>query len=383
MAAAASLPIALDAMGGDHAPREIVRGALLGAARLGVDVALVGRRAEIERETGVAMADPELARAAGDVASLQAALRRLSIVEADEVIGMDEHPAAAVRGKKGASVVVACEMVAGGRARAAVSAGNSGAVLAAALFHVKRLRGVARPAIGTTLPRSDGGSTFLVDVGANADCRPEWLAQFGVMGAVYARVMMDVAAPRVGLLSNGEEPGKGSALVQAASPLLAAAPIQFVGNVEGKDLFRDVCEVVVTDGFTGNIALKTAEGIGEFLFAAIGTEARKSLQGKIGGALLKPKLRPIRDRADYRNTGGALLLGVDGEVVIAHGRSDAEAIVSALRVAHMAAERDVHSVIGKEIASAGGAAGASGDGDVAVVGAADAGQHTHEAETRS
>ena len=359
----ASLPIALDAMGGDNAPREIVRGALLGAARLGVDVALVGRRADVERELS----------AASDVGEARV---RISVVDAAEVIGMDEHPAAAVRAKKGASVVVACGMVAEGRARAVVSAGNSGAVLAAALFTVKRLRGVARPAIGTSLPRADGLSTFVLDVGANADCKPEWLAQFGVMGSVYAQAMMGVRGPRVGLLSNGEEPGKGSALVQAASPLLEAAPIRFVGNVEGKDLFRDVCDVAVTDGFTGNIALKTAEGIGEFLFSAISAEARKSLQGKVGGLLLKPKLRPIRDRADYRSTGGALLLGVDGEVVIAHGRSDAEAIVSALRVARDAADREVHTVIGREIAAV---SGGSADDDGAVVAAADAGQREHEA----
>jgi glycerol-3-phosphate acyltransferase PlsX len=315
---------------------------LLGASRLGVDVALVGRADDVSRE---------LAAAVGADAALAGARSRVSVVDAAEVIEMDEHPAAAVRAKKGASVVVACSLVAEGRARAVVSAGNSGAVLAAALFSVKRLRGVARPAIGTSLPRADGLSTFVLDVGANADCKPEWLAQFGVMGSVYAQAMMNVTSPRVGLLSNGEEPGKGSALVQAASPLLAAAPIRFVGNVEGKDLFRDVCDVAVTDGFTGNITLKTAEGIGEFLFSAISSEARKSLQGKIGGALLKPKLRPIRDRADYRSTGGALLLGVDGEVVIAHGRSDAEAIVSALRVADVAARRDVHSTIGAAIAA--------------------------------
>lgn len=345
MAAAdtSSLPIALDAMGGDNAPREIVRGALLGASRLGVRVALVGRRADVERELAAAVGGPD--GVAPSVAEM------VSIVDAPEVIAMDEHPAAAVRAKRGASVVVACSMVASGSARAVVSAGNSGAVLAAALFHVKRLPGVARPAIGTALPRSDGWSTFLLDVGANADCRPEWLAQFGVMGSVYATAMMGVESPRVGLLSNGEEPGKGSALVQAASPLLAAAPIRFVGNVEGKDLFNSVCDVAVTDGFTGNVALKTAEGIGEFLFAAISAEARKSLQGKVGGALLKPKLRPIRDRADYRTTGGALLLGVAGEVVIAHGRSDAEAVVSALRVAATAADRSVHTTIGAAIAA--------------------------------
>jgi glycerol-3-phosphate acyltransferase PlsX len=192
--------------------------------------------------------------------------------------------------------------------------------------------------------------------------------------------MMGVQSPRVGLLSNGEEPGKGSALVQAASPLLAEAPLRFVGNVEGKDLFNDVCDVAVTDGFTGNIALKTAEGVGEFLLGAISAEARKSLLGMVGGALLKPRLRPIRDRVDYRATGGALLLGVDGEVVIAHGRSDAEAIVSALRVAHQAAERDVHTVIGREVVAV-GAAGTDEDGGGAA--AVDSTQHTHEARNRS
>ena len=330
-------------MGGDNAPREIVRGALLGASRLGVRVALVGRREVVERELAAALAGPDgIPPSVGEM---------VSVVDAADVIGMDEHPAAAVRAKRGASLVVACEMVASGGARAVVSAGNSGAMLAAALFHVKRLPGVARPAIGAALPRSDGWSTFLLDVGANADCRAEWLAQFGVMGSVYATAMMGVESPRVGLLSNGEEPGKGSALVQAATPLLGAAPIRFVGNVEGKDLFQPVCDVAVTDGFTGNVTLKTAEGIGEFLFSAISAEARKSLQGKVGGALLKPKLRPIRDRADYRTTGGALLLGVAGEVVIAHGRSDAEAIVSALRVAANAADRSVHTTIGAAIAA--------------------------------
>lgn len=362
------LPIALDAMGGDNAPREVVRGALLGAERLGVSVVLVGRAAEVERE--IAACEPSVAS--------PSARALVSVVHADDVIAMDEHPAAAVRAKRGASLVVACELVASGRARAVVSAGNSGAMLAAALFHIKRLRGVARPAIGAAVPRSGGGSTFLLDVGANADCRAEWLAQFGVMGSVYAAAMMGVPSPRVGLLSNGEEPGKGSALVQAASPLLAAAPITYVGNIEGRDLFGEACDVAVTDGFTGNVALKTAEGVGELLLAAISAEARKSLQGKVGGALLKPKLRPIRERVDYRATGGALLLGVDGEVVIAHGRSDAEAIVSALRVAATAADRGVHSVIGREIAAV-----SARDDEAATVAAGDGDQQSHEAGKRS
>src|SRR5437016_985373 len=166
-----------------------------------------------------------------------------------------------------------------------------------------RVAGVARPAIGASFPTA-AGQTFILDVGANTDCKPDWLAQFAVMGDIYARTMLGVAEPRVALLSNGEEPEKGSELVQAAHPLIAALPLHFVGNVEGKDIFRGVADVVVTDGFTGNVALKTAEGVGEFLFAAISRQARATLGGKIGGALLKPRLRPLRDGIDYRKTGG-------------------------------------------------------------------------------
>jgi len=336
-----TLPIAVDAMGGDHAPAEIVAGALRAAGELGVRVALVGRSAEVGRE---------LERAAdGDPAARgRIADGTVAVVDAAEVIEMGEHPANAVRAKKDSSVVRACQLVADGTAAAAVSAGNSGAVLAAALFTVRRIRGIARPAIGTVLPSAEG-QCFVLDVGANADCRPEWLAQFGLMGSVYAQRMLGIERPRVALLSNGEEEGKGSALVQAALPLLAAAPLNFTGNVEGKDIFRSAADVVVTDGFTGNVALKTAEGVAEFLFAAIAAQARASVQGRVGGALLKPKLRPVRDKVDYRKTGGALLLGVDGEVVIAHGRSDAEAIVNAIRVARDAAARDVHGTISREL----------------------------------
>jgi glycerol-3-phosphate acyltransferase PlsX len=336
-----ALPIALDAMGGDNAPGEIVRGAALAVRRLGIRVALVGRRADIERELAQLPAEDAAGRDA------------LSVVDASEVVAMDEHPAQAVRAKKDASVVVACNQVASGAARAAVSAGNSGAVLAAALFSLKRVHGVSRPAIGTLIPHATG-MCFMLDVGANADCRPEWLAQFGVMGTVYAQSMMSIVTPRVGLLSNGEEPGKGSELVQAATPLLSAAPIHFVGNVEGKDIFHGAADVVVTDGFSGNIALKVAEGVAEYLFSSISTVARASVQGRIGGLLLKPKLRPMRDSVDYRKTGGALLLGVAGEVVIAHGRSDALAVMNALRVAHQAAEAGVSGTIARALA--GGAA---------------------------
>jgi phosphate acyltransferase len=323
------LPIAVDAMGGDNAPAEIVRGALRAANEHGIPVTLVGRAEAVEAEL----------RAAGGAGG-----GAIAVVDAREVIEMGEHPANAVRAKRNSSLVSSCALVAAGEARAVVSAGNSGAMLAAALFTIKRIPGIARPAIGAAFP-SDAGQTFILDVGANTDCKPEWLAQFAVMGDVYARTMLGIERPRIALLSNGEEAEKGSELVQASYPLLAGLPINFVGNVEGKDIFRGGCDVVVTDGFTGNIALKVAEGVGDFLFASISREARKTIGGKVGGALLKPKLRPLRDRVDYRKTGGALLLGVGGEVVIAHGRSDAEATMNAIRVAARAADQGVSGVI--------------------------------------
>jgi len=343
---AAIAPVAVDAMGGDNAPAEIVRGALRAATELHIPVLLVGRRELLENE---------LARIEGPETVSRA---RLTIVDAREVVEMDEHPANAVRSKRDSSVLRACALVADGQAGAVVSAGNSGAVLAAALFTVKRIPGIARPAIGALLPGRPS-RTFLLDVGANADCKPEWLVQFAVMGSVYARTMMEVASPRVGLLSNGEEPGKGSQLVRETYPLLEAAPVRFTGNVESKELFIGACDVAVCDGFAGNVALKAAEGVGEYLFAALRQEAMSSLTAKIGGQLLKPRLRAIRDRVDYRHTGGALLLGVAGEVVIAHGRSDALAVMNAIRVASEAARRDVSGSIA-------GAIGAAADSREAV-----------------
>src|ERR1700681_138823 len=329
------LPIAVDAMGGDHAPSEIVRGALRAVNEHGIAVTLVGRREAVEQEL----------RSAG-----WSTPDGITVVDAREVIEMNEHPANAVRAKRDSSLVSSCALVAGGQARAVVSAGNSGAMLAAALFTIKRIAGVARPAIGASFP-SDAGQTFILDVGANTDCKPEWLPPVAVMGDVYARTMLGIERPRIALLSNGEEAEKGSELVQASYPLLAALPIHFIGNVEGKDLFRGGGDGVGTDGFTGNVVLKVAEGIGEFLFASIAREARKTVGGKVGGALLKPKLRPLRDRVDYRKTGGALLLGVAGEVVIAHGRSDAEATMNAIRVAAHAADQGVSNVIAGAVSS--------------------------------
>ena len=345
--AATTLPIALDAMGGDNAPGEIVLGAARAVRDLGVSVVLVGRRDAVEPRLAALPAEYDGARGG------------LSIADAAEVIGMDEHPANAVRAKRDASVVRTCALVGEGRASAAVSAGNSGAMLAAALFALRRVRGVARPAIGAVFPGS-AGDVFVLDVGANTDCRPEWLVQFAVMGSIFSERMLGVRGPRVCLISNGEEPGKGSQLVQQAHPLLEQAPVRFLGNVEPKDLFKGACDVAVCDGFVGNAVLKTAEGVAEYLLTQISTVARQSLQGKLGGALLKPKLRPIRDRVDYRKTGGALLLGVAGEVVIAHGRSDAEAIVNAVRVARDAVARDVSGTIAQAVTALPAGDGADG-----------------------
>ncbi|MGO8686414.1 MAG: phosphate acyltransferase PlsX [Candidatus Dormibacteria bacterium] len=338
--------VAVDAMSGDNDPEAAVAGALEAALAEPLRVLLVGDPVRLQTVfDGWRRALPDR-----DQAAAERLRTHVEIVPAGSVIAMDEHPAQAVRSKRDASVVVATRLVADGRAQAAVSAGNSGATLAAALLTVGRIRGVARPAIGATFP-TETASTFLLDVGANVDCKPLWLLQFAVMGDIYARLMMGVADPRIGLLSNGEEAEKGSELVQEAHRLLSAARLHFVGNVEGRDVFSGSCEVVVTDGFTGNVALKTAEGVAELLFSSISREARGSLTGRIGGALLRPRLRPLRDRVDYRRAGGALLLGVAGEVVIAHGRSDALAMGNAVRAAARAARQEVSSRIAAALTS--------------------------------
>jgi phosphate acyltransferase len=295
------LPIAVDAMGGDRAPGEIVAGARRAAAELGVPVVLVGR-----------------ADAIGDPGGL-------AVIEASEVIEMHDDPAQGVRRKKDSSLVRAAEAVRDGRAAAMVSAGNTGATMASALLRMGRLKGVQRPAIATPIPVPGATPTVLLDAGANAECSAQWLVQFAQMGAVFAARRYGIAEPRVGLLSIGEEETKGTPLVKEAHALLAAgAGVRFVGNVEGRDIMTDRVDVVVTDGFTGNVALKTLEG------------GLKTLVGAVLRALppdaLEPLL-PLAAQLDPDNTGGALLLGVDGVCVISHGSSSATAVVSAVKVA--------------------------------------------------
>ena len=332
------MKIALDAMGGDFAPEQVVEGGIQAHRELGVEVIFVGLKDRVD----AALA----ASGAGKWAEIE---------DAPEVIAMDEHPAQAVRSKKASSIVRGIQMVEDGRAAGFVSAGNSGAVMAAALFGLHRIAGVDRPAIGSPIPTTAGRPCFLLDVGANVDARPEHLQQYAVLGSIYAERLLGIGNPRVALLSNGEEPGKGNQLVQAAEPLLRGqAGINFVGNVEGKDVFRGKADVIVADGFSGNVLIKTAEGVAEFLFSSMRDSVKGDPVATLGGLLLRPKLRAIRDRADWREFGGALLLGVNGVAVIAHGRSDARAIYNAIRVARDAVDRRVVSLFSSALGNSSG-----------------------------
>jgi fatty acid/phospholipid synthesis protein PlsX len=261
---------------------------------------------------------------------------------------MEDHPAQAVRSKPDSSMNVCARMCKEGRADGWVSAGNSGAVMATALFIQGRIRGVDRPALGSIVPTQTGFAYFL-DVGANVDSRPEYLVQFAAMGAVYAREMLGRTNPRVGLLSNGEEEGKGNELVKETARRLKGSMRWFVGNIEPKDLYASKADVVVADGFVGNIAIKMAEATADFLFRNLREEIPKTTRGKIGGLLIRGGVRKLRDRIDWREFGGAPLLGIDGVAVVAHGRSDARAIKNAIRVAKEAVENQLVGKIRAEV----------------------------------
>jgi len=306
--------VALDAMGGDRAPAEPVRGALL-AAGPALRVLLVGD-------------EPALL---GELDGRQGGASAVEVVHAPAVIGADEEGARAVKAKPDASLVVAHRLAAEGRAQAVVSAGHTGAMLAAGALVLRRVPGVLRPAIAVVLP-SRGGPVVLIDGGANPDVRPEHLPQFALMGTLLARDVLGVAAPRVGLLSIGEEAGKGSELVQVAHAALLGSP-GFVGNVEGRDIPRGAVDVVVTDGFTGNVALKLYEGAAAAIFAEVREALAASVRGRLAGALARPALRGLRRRIDPEEYGGAYLLGVRGLSVIAHGNSSGRGIANAVRLA--------------------------------------------------
>lgn len=330
-AAPGELPVAVDAMGGDKAPAEIVAGARQ-AHDAGAPVLLVG--------------DPARMGDTGD----------LDVLAASEVVGMHEDPARAVRTKKDSSLIRAAEAVRDGRASATVSAGNTGAAMAAALFRMGRIKGVARPAIATIIPVPGGTPTVLLDAGANAECSAAWLVQFAQMGSVFARVRLGIDNPRVGLLSIGEEPGKGNPLAKETHALLAdgraGEGVRFIGNVEGRDVMSDAADVIVTDGFTGNVVLKTLEGSMKFAFGAVlGAVGASSVPKEAADALMA-NLLPIAGELDPDAYGGAVLLGVDGVCIISHGSSSARAVFNAVEVARRAVADDLVGQLREAVAQA-------------------------------
>ena len=332
--------VALDAMGGDHAPGEVVRGAVMAARRFGGDgvhVLVVGQEAVVRQEL---QATP-----GGDDAMLP-----ITVVHAPDVIGMDDHAAHAARRQRQSSIHVGLRLVRDGEADAFLSAGNSGATMATAVLTLRPLPGVDRPAIGAVFPLPSG-QTIIVDVGANADCQPHHLVDFAYLGAAYMESVFGMQHPRVGLLSNGEEASKGNRLVQETHPMLTECGLNFVGNVEGRDATSGAADVVVCDGFAGNVVLKLAEGMVALIFDLIRGAVRSRLHYRLAGLILRPALRRAGRRLDYREYGGAPLLGVRGLVFIAHGRSDAAAIASGIRAAHEAAERGLLDHITTQLAA--------------------------------
>lgn len=324
------LPVAVDAMGGDHAPESIVAGARAAAAA-GTPVVLVGT--------------PDLAD--------RVDIGDLTLIEATEVIEMDDDGGKAVRRKKDSSLVRAAEAVRDGTASAMVSAGNTGATMASALLRMGRIKGVNRPGIATIVPVPGGRPTILLDSGANAEVQPDWLVQFGQMGSIFSRHRFGIESPRVGLLSIGEEAGKGDNLRKEAYPLFVEAGktggINFIGNVEGRDVMADTCDVIVADGFTGNVVLKTLEGGLRGVVGALLTAFDSSPEYKEHADALMPALLPVYEMLDPETYGGAMLLGVDGVCIICHGSSSERAIVNAIQVAREMVEADVVDEISRAI----------------------------------
>lgn len=319
------MKIILDAMGGDASPKAQLEGALRAVRELGVEVALVGDSGLIE----------------GHLDALGETLPDgLTIVHASEVITNDEDPAFALRKKKDASIVVAANMLKNGEGDALVSTGSTGGVLCAGLLIVGRIKGVQRPALAPVYP-TETGFGVLVDCGANADCKPQYLAQFGVMGSIYANAVLGKENAKVALINNGAEAHKGSTLYKEAHVLLKQAPVNFIGNVEGRDIMSGAADVVVCDGFTGNVILKVIEGVSSTLLKNVKSAMMRTLKTKIGALLAKDAFKSLKKKMDYSEHGGALLLGTKYPIVKGHGSSDAKAVFSAIRQAMRIVEADV------------------------------------------
>jgi len=306
--------IAVDAAGGEYAPHEIVKGAIKAAREYKVDIALVGKKPILHVLAGRHLGKPGI-----------------SIVEASQTIEPHEPPVKAVRSKPDSSIVVGINLVKDGSASAFVSAGNTGAVLCAALLNLKRIEGIERPALGCIIDITSSTPIFLIDAGANVDCRPSHLVQFAQLGATYVKEVLDISSPRVSLLNNGEEATKGNHLVQETYKLLKKTDLNFIGNVEGQDITKGETDIIVTDGFTGNIVLKTIEGLSDTFLSSLRQAGHR--------------LGSLARRTDYREYGGACLLGVEGNIIIAHGRSQARAMKNAIGLAKHMVERGISQII--------------------------------------
>jgi glycerol-3-phosphate acyltransferase PlsX len=336
--------IAVDAMGSDHAPHSEVQGVIDATTAYPVAVKLVGRREVVEAE---------LNRHSG-WRSLP-----IEVVHASEHITMDDSAAKAVRGKKDSSIRVSARLVRDGHAAGLVSAGNTGAVMATAKMVQGMVPGVDRPALATALPTKAGRPAVVVDVGANVDSSPNMLAQFAVMGEVYARVIFHLDNPRVGILSIGEEEHKGNELTRTATALLKTLPINFIGNVEGRDIYRGTADVIVCDGFTGNVLLKASEGVADMIKLMLRESLESSLPSKLGALLARGAFQNLKKRIDYSEYGGAPLLGVKGVCIICHGSSNGNAIKNAIRIAAEYASGGVNTRIEEELAQWVDSAGAA------------------------
>ncbi|HEX7926634.1 MAG TPA: phosphate acyltransferase PlsX [bacterium] len=327
--------IAVDAMGGDFAPRAIVEGAARASREPGMEILLVGDQDRIAAELRRWRHNPQ----------------QLRIHHTPDVVGMDDAPTAVLRERPKASIRLVCELVKEGKAQAAVSAGNSGAFMVAAKHVLGTLPGIDRPAIATTLPLKRG-ATVLIDSGANVDCKPHYLVQFGTMGTMFARRVLAVQSPRVGLLNNGTEPGKGNELARAAFDLLQAAPLGFVGNVEARDLFRGKADVIVCDGYVGNLVLKSAEAVGAQMRLLTKESLARSPLAWLGYLLVRGFAKELAKRTDYHQVGGSPLLGLKEVAIVCHGSSSARTILAGVRVARQCVEQNVVRGIAEELTRA-------------------------------
>jgi len=320
-------------MGGDHAPAVVVEGSIQAASEHDISLILVGDKQRIQDELDKHKWDAS----------------KISIRHASEIVGMDESPVQAIRKKKDSSLKVCFDLVKSGEASAVVSAGNSGAAMAAAMFLMKKVQGVERPAIAVSVPTMKG-SAVLLDVGGNVDCKPLHLLQFAVMGSVYARYVLKTERPRVGLLSNGEEEGKGNELTRETNALIKKTSLNYIGYVEGRDIYRGDVDVVVADGFVGNVVLKLSEGLVEAVTTMLKEEIMSSLPSKVGYLLAKGAFKRLKKKIDYAEYGGAPLLGIEGVCVISHGRSNPKAIKNAILRASESVKGKVGNHLMEEIA---------------------------------